>query len=104
VSENAVKIFLILFICSGLWSLIVSLYLKMRAVKSSPNPARVRILARKYLLRGIATELLSLVAYLLVFRGSFAPRLILVTLAALLLGIEFIIVRALNLKAPMSEQ
>jgi hypothetical protein len=103
VSEHSVKIFLILFICLGLYGLIVGVYLKISAVKS-PNPARVRVMARKYLLRGIATALLSLLAYVLVLGGLLAPWLILVVLVALLMVIEVIIVRALNLNVTISEQ
>ena len=103
-SEYSVKMFLILFICSGLWSLIVGVYLQISAVKSSPTPTRVRLRARKYLMRGITTEVLSLCAYVLVLSGALAPGLILVGLASLLVGIEFLIVRALNLNVPVKEQ
>ena len=98
-SEHSVKIFLILLICSGVMSLMVSAYLRISEVKRSPNPARVRLLARKYFLRGSVTELLSLLAYFLVLREWLAPSAILLGLAAILLGIEFLIVRLLKLNA-----
>ncbi len=103
-SEYLVKIFLILFICSGLLSLVGGVYLKVHSAKSSSNPTKVRALAHKYLLRGFTTELLSLLAYTLVIKGLLAPGLVLIMLVALFLCIEFIIVRALNLNVPVSRR
>ena len=103
-SEYSVKIFLILFSCSGLLSLIAGVYLKVRKTKRSRDPKRVRTLARKYLWRGVSSVTLSLVAYASVTKGMFAPWLILIMLVALLPCIEFLIARAMHLNIPVKER
>ena len=103
-SEYSVKIFLIFFLCSGLLSLFAGIYLRVYEIRRSRDPKRVGTLARRSLWRGVSTTTLSLVAYASVVTGMFAPWLILITLAVLLLGIQFLIARTLNLKIPVNEQ
>ena len=43
-------------------------------------------------------------AYALIIKGLLAPWLILIILVALLLGIEFLIARTVNLNVPVNEQ
>lgn len=103
-SEYSVKAFLILLMCSGLLSLFAGTYLKISAIKRSSDPGRVRTLAYKYLWRGISAEVLSLVAYVLFIRGVISSWVILLALAAVLLGIEFFIERGQKPNVSVSER
>jgi hypothetical protein len=104
VSDQSTKIFLILFICSGLLSLFASAYMRFSEGKGSSDPGRVRTLSRKFLWRGVSTEVLSLIAYALLISGRLTPWLILIVLVALVLGIEFLIARTLNLSGTVNGQ
>ena len=92
---NAIKIVLVFFIFSGILNLLGGTYLGF-SKRGTARPTKLQASGSKLLLRGISTEVLSLVAYGLFRRGLFEPWQIFVVFMVLIGGTELLIARILN--------
>ena len=91
----SVKIVLIFFICSGIFNLLAGVYLAF-SKRRTVEPTKLQASWSKLLLRGISTEVFSLVAYGVFRRELVEPWQIFIVFMGLIGGTEFLIARVLN--------